>query len=73
MTPSLHGWEAFLMHGALTRTRITWTSHQQCHKSQVSLWGPPCTYGVLGIPHGEVRNNHYIKRHQHIECISNKG
>ena len=30
-------------------------SHQWRHKSQVSLRGLPCTHGVLGSPHGEVR------------------
>ena len=29
-------------------------SFQWRHKSQVSLWGPPCVHGALGILHGEV-------------------
>ena len=31
-------------------------SHQQRHKSRVSLRGPPCAHGILGTPHGEVRD-----------------
>jgi hypothetical protein len=31
-------------------------SHQWCHKSRVSLRGPPCAHGVAGTPHGEVRD-----------------
>ena len=31
-------------------------SHQRRHKSWVSLQGPPCADGVLGTPHGEVRD-----------------
>src|ERR1700737_476036 len=31
-------------------------SHQQRHKSRVSLRGPPCTHGVSGTPYGEVRD-----------------
>src|SRR5450631_3933704 len=31
-------------------------SHQQRHKSRVSLRGPPCAHGVSGTPHGEVRD-----------------
>jgi len=33
-------------------------SHQRRHKSRVSLRGPPCAHGVLGTPHGEVRDTH---------------
>ena len=34
---------------------------RQCrHKSQVSLRGPPCAYGVLGTPHREVRNKYHV-------------
>ena len=57
VTPSLRGWEAFLTSTALTNTRITWASYHWCYKSWVSLQGPPCTHGVLGTPHGEVRNS----------------
>ena len=31
-------------------------SHQQHHKSRVSLKGPPCAHGVWGIPHGELHD-----------------
>ena len=31
-------------------------SHQWRHKSRVSLQGPLCAHGVLGTPHGEMRN-----------------
>ena len=58
---SLHGWEAFPTPGALTHTKITvGPSHQWRHKSWVSLHGPPCVYGVLGTPHGEVRDKLYL-------------
>ena len=33
-------------------------SHQRRHKSWVSLRGPLCAHGVLGTPHGEVRNTY---------------
>ena len=35
-------------------------SHQQCHKSQVSLRGPSCAHGILGTPHGEVHDNNAL-------------
>ena len=40
-------WEAF----AFTVTKITWTPHQERHKSQVSFRGLPCAHGVLDSPH----------------------
>ena len=33
-------------------------SHQRCHKSWVSLWGPFCVHGVLGILQRQVRVTH---------------
>ena len=56
LTLNLRGWEVFPTPGALTHTRITWAPHKRCHKSRVSLRGPPCTHGVSGTPHGEVCN-----------------
>jgi hypothetical protein len=31
-------------------------SYQWCHKSWVSLRGPPCAHGVAGTPYGEVHD-----------------
>ena len=56
MTFSPCGYEAFPMPGALIHTRITWTLWAMAPQSRVSLRGPPCADGVLGIPYGEVRN-----------------
>ena len=36
---------------------LLWPSHQRRHKSRVSLGGPLCAHGVLGVPYGEVREN----------------
>ena len=51
-------------------------SHLWRHKSRVSLLGPPCAYGVVGIPHGEVRDTCFIKctchcvdAHYHIQVL----
>ena len=38
------------------RSQRSGPSPQWRHKSQVSLWGPPCAHGVAGTPHGEVRD-----------------
>ena len=47
--------------------------HQRQHKSRVSLRGPPCTHGVLGTPHREVRDmdNHCIS-YQKDQWMSKK-
>ena len=57
VTPSLRAWEALSTPRALT-LRSLGPSHQRHHKSQVSLWGPPCALGVLGSPYGEVCDTH---------------
>jgi hypothetical protein len=36
-------------------------SHHRRHKSRVSVRGPPCAHGVLGIPYGEVRDTNLPK------------
>jgi hypothetical protein len=56
MTPSPRGWEAFPTPGASPTLGSLGPSHRRRHKSRVSLQGPLCAYGVLGIPHGEVRD-----------------
>ena len=49
VTPSLHGWGAFLI-------RIIWALSPTTDKSRVSFWDPFCANGVAGTPHGEVRD-----------------
>jgi hypothetical protein len=58
MTLYLHGWEAFPTSKALTYTRITWAFSPPEPQVLVSLRGPPCAHGGLGIPLGEVRDTH---------------
>ena len=50
-------------------------SHQWCHKSQASLWGPVCAHGVVGTPQGEVRDSSppsasICKSHPDVEIVS---
>ena len=52
LTHSLHGWKRL----PSSTLELLGPSHQQCQKSQVSLWGLPCADGVLRTPHGEVCN-----------------
>ena len=56
VTPYLHGWEAFPTPRALTHTKTLWPFDQRHHNAWVSFQSPPSTHGVLGTPHGEVRN-----------------
>jgi len=37
-------------------------SHHQRHKYRVSLRGLHCAHGVSGIPFGEVRDNHGLRK-----------
>ena len=36
-------------------------SHQWRHKSRLSLREPSCAHGVVGTPHGEVRNIEHVE------------
>ena len=45
------------MPGALTHARITWSLSPMVPQVPGVTPGPPCAYGVVGTPHGEVRDN----------------
>ena len=57
VTPSLCGWEASQHPGPSPTLGSLGLSDQRCHKSWMSLWGPPCAHGVLGNSHGELHDN----------------
>ena len=63
MTPSPHGWEAFpTPERPLPIVGSLGPSHRRRHKSRVSLQGPLCAHGVLGIPYEEVRDIYGFQR-----------
>ena len=55
-TPILCGWEALSTPRALTHTRITWAFSPMAPQIPSATLGSPLCHGVLGIPHGEVRD-----------------
>ena len=56
MTPSLRGWEAFPMPGALTHTRITWALSPPAPQVPGVTPGSPLCPWCFGHPFGEVRD-----------------
>ena len=46
------------MPGALIHIRITWVLSPMMPRVMGVTLGSPCAHGVVGTPHGEVRDNY---------------